>query len=514
MSEASLKPSARRRPIWPKVPARFVAAMLAGHSALGLAFAALLYIVCLTGTIVVFSHELERWEHPEGYLTSEVAPATVQRALDNALASAEARHGGAHDVMINLPYPELPRFSVRFYDPHRDIDTTVLLAEDGTPGVPVSTPATDFLVLLHTDLHIPGSWGRFLVGLTGVTLLASLFSGMMSHPRIFRDAFTLRRGGSRRLEEADLHNRLSVWGLPFHLVVTLTGAILGLATLILSVLAFAAFDGDIERATAALSGPSIADDPAPAPPPAIGAVLEAERARMNGTITSLRIAHIGEKGQSITVQGETRDHLALVDLATLDAAGTRLAEPVILDGPFGHQLVAAFSALHYGWFGHGLVKLAYGILGLALTVIVSGGVTIFVERRRDQGRPVPFWARAWSAIVWGQVLAYAAVALAGLAGTQDGNTLLGVYLFFSLLPFAGVGINTEPLAFSRFWRGTAGAAVLLVPVMHVAMWAEASDDPMAWTVNASIGAIGLVLAGSALQPRKSVLRLAERLGQA
>jgi hypothetical protein len=33
----------------------------------------------------------------------------------------------------------------------------------------------------------------------------------MAHPRIFKDAFRLRIGGSVRLEQADLHNRLSVW---------------------------------------------------------------------------------------------------------------------------------------------------------------------------------------------------------------------------------------------------------------------------------------------------------------
>ena len=37
-SPAPAKPAGK--PIWPKVPADFVRAMLAGHSALGLAFAA------------------------------------------------------------------------------------------------------------------------------------------------------------------------------------------------------------------------------------------------------------------------------------------------------------------------------------------------------------------------------------------------------------------------------------------------------------------------------------------
>jgi hypothetical protein len=93
------------------------------------------------------------------------------------------------------------------------------------------------------SLHLPRSWGGFIVGLTGVALL-SLISGILSHPRVLRDAFHLRLGGSRRLQEADLHNRLGVWALPFHVIVSLTGALLGLSTIIVGALAMLLYRGD------------------------------------------------------------------------------------------------------------------------------------------------------------------------------------------------------------------------------------------------------------------------------
>src|SRR5262245_4005568 len=40
--------------------------MLAGHSALGLAFAWLIYVVCLSATVAVFANEFKRWEQPDG----------------------------------------------------------------------------------------------------------------------------------------------------------------------------------------------------------------------------------------------------------------------------------------------------------------------------------------------------------------------------------------------------------------------------------------------------------------
>ena len=34
-------------------------------AALGLAFAALIYVVCLSGTLTVFLYEFQRWEQPD-----------------------------------------------------------------------------------------------------------------------------------------------------------------------------------------------------------------------------------------------------------------------------------------------------------------------------------------------------------------------------------------------------------------------------------------------------------------
>ncbi len=51
---ATSKPKARK-PLLSRVPADFVRAVLKGHSSLGLAFAALIYLVCLTGSFAVFA---------------------------------------------------------------------------------------------------------------------------------------------------------------------------------------------------------------------------------------------------------------------------------------------------------------------------------------------------------------------------------------------------------------------------------------------------------------------------
>ena len=257
----------RKRPF---LPPPFVRAMLAGHSALGIAFAALIYIVCLTGTLTVFMHELKRWEQPDapaidGSLTAEAAAKALQNAYQKALAL-----NAAHDVFIMGPSSGTQqRLLAKFHDHDSGVEGHWIGDAAGNLVTEEHAPWAEFITDLHIRLHLPHTWGLFLVGLTGVALLSSLISGLLSHPRLFKDAFALRWGGSRRLQEADLHNRLGVWGLPFHVVVSTTGALLGLSTLIVGVLALAAYDGDSEKAFATILGPLPTADETAAPVPDI-----------------------------------------------------------------------------------------------------------------------------------------------------------------------------------------------------------------------------------------------------
>ena len=49
--------------------------------------------------------------------------------------------------------------------------------------------------------------------------------------------------------------------------------------------------------------------------------------------------------------------------------------------------------LHFGWFAGLPVKIAYLLLGFALCAVTWSGVTIWLARRRDKGRPAPGWER-------------------------------------------------------------------------------------------------------------------------
>jgi len=483
-----MKNRAAGKPIWPKIPADFVRAMLAGHSALGLAFAALIYLVCFSGSIAVFTQEFARWEQPAGPVLSAVSP----QAADAAVHETLARTPKVHDLLVRLPEPANPRLTVRGEDAS-GAQRTYVADQAGRLVGETRTPWTEFQAELHTVLHLPRAWGRFVVGLTGVALLSSLISGVLSHPRVFKDAFAFRWGGSKRLQEADLHNRISVWGLPFHLTVSLTGAFLGLTTIIVGVLALATFKGDTSKAYALFSGPIVKDDPRPAAKVIdVAAVLTSLKARYpSARPTYLFIEHPGEAGQHASVNIIREGRLSRGETVVVDGGGKILGEVGYESGSLGMRVLSTMTPLHFGWFGGWPVKVAYLLLGLGLTAVTSSGVAIWLARRRDKGRPAPRWERIWIAFVWSQPLAYAFSALVSLLSPTPAP--VAVWGLGTLAACASAAIGT-PAGVSVALRRICAGLLALVALAHGASHAGAMTDPVGWIVDSALLATALLLA--------------------
>ncbi len=495
MQDTASTKKARKRQF---LPPTFVRAMLAGHSALGIAFAALIYIVCLSGTLVVFLHELQRWEQPDApVVEGSLSPEAIASALDGAYRKALAANA-VHDMFLTGPSPTQSRFLVNFHDHESGIEGHWIADATGALVVEHKAPWSEFVGDLHMHLHLPRTWGSFLVGLTGVALLSSLISGLLSHPRLFKDAFNLRWGGSRRLQEADLHNRLGVWGLPFHVVVSTTGALLGLSTLIVGVLALAAYDGDSEKAFATILGPMATEDETAAPPPDIAAMIRQVQDKAPGAeFVSANLSHVAHAGQIVHLGMRTPGHLAFSNTYYFDGSAKPLGDG-LETGSVGQQILGALQPLHFGWFGGFAIKIAYGILGLALTVVTHSGVTIWLARRREQGRPAPHWEKVWTALAWSQPLAFATAAIAVFAASE--SFALPVYLATTVVCMLASQVAREARTVSRATRLLAGLAISTVVLIHGQALRDRMQDPAAIWVSGTMIAIGLALLASALRP--------------
>ncbi len=478
------------KPIWPKIPPGFVRAVLAGHSSLGLAFAALIYLVCFSGSIAVFANEFRRWEAPAAPQLTAITPAAAETALREAVAKVPK----AEHVLLNPPTGDLPRLGV-YVDPEKGEDLQFVANADGHLIGAGEAVWTEFMTRLHINLHLPQTWGIFVVGLTGVALLSSLISGLLAHPRVFRDAFHFRWGGSKRLQEADLHNRIGVWALPFHVAISLTGALLGLTTIIVGVLALAVFKGDTDKAYSLFLGPHPKDDPRAAPLPNIRAAMETLEKTVPGWKPSfISFEHPGEMGAGILIIASRPETLSRGDNFMFDREGRLINHASFDNSTLGEKIINVLGSIHFGWFAGVLVKWVYCLLGLGLTAVTSSGVAIWLARRRAKGRPAPRWERIWIATVWSQPVGFAVAALGAVTLNLPplavwAAATVGCWLATAMF---------DPNALSVWLRRIGGGAIVLAAAAHAVRWMGGEIDPVAWWTDAVLVLTGIGLAATTL----------------
>lgn len=465
-----------------RIPNRFTRQMLDGHGLLGVVFGAVVYMLCLSGTLIVLVDQLTRWESPAVPAVSTVSPArmaAVGEAAWQRARAADLKEG----LYLNLPTEDLPRLSAVALGKGEDHAEWSIDA-DGRIGEEVALPWVEFVEVLHFNLTVPGALGRYLVGIIGTLLLASIGTGILAHRRIFKDAFRLRWGGSPRRSHADLHNRIGLWALPFHLIVSLTGSLLGLSGLIIFVLATVAYGGDSSRAIASLLGPQPTPDFRAAPlPDILPMIARVEREAPGAALTQVFIHQPGTVGQTVQVSAAAPRHLSRNEAWTFAGNGRLLAKAGLTDGSVGMRVYGMISPLHYGTYGGVPLKLIYVVLGLGLTIIVATGGRIWLSRRREQGRAAPRLERVWTALVWGQPLVLLLTIPAAWAGWPT-----AAYWAATLLGWAAALAVRDPARLADGLRLAIGLVAIAVALAH-SLYAGLADT-VAVVVDLGLLAIG------------------------
>ena len=505
---------ARRKPL---LSNSWVSAVLAGHSALGLAFSAAIYLICLTGSVVVFVQELQRWEQPNAPRVVALAPGAIDQGV--AILREKAPNAAARSISVTLPSPSNPHLMLSASG-HEGMGGESWFGDAyGHPAMKVRHEVSDFLVRLHVNLHLPFGIGTMIVALAGMALLALVISGILAHPRLVQDAFRLRSGGSVRLTQADLHNRIGTWGLPFHFIIAFTAAFLGVFVIIFGSVAATTYKGDMAKAFSDLAGPS-ARSGARAPrtdqvPPLAPFIAAATAAAPGLAPQSVDIQQPGAKGQLIGIGLRNPRSLALSERVVFDSQGRKVFASDVAKRSLGQQMIFAIQPLHFGWFGGIFVKLAYGVLGLSMCAVTASGFRIWLARRRDKGRPAPVMERLWTATIWGQPLALALAAVPSPATDAKAAPLLG----WAVGTIAAYALACLPSLQTRLGFGLrAATAVALagLALVHAAISAAGgllTIDPMGWTVDATLLLTAFFTAWPMMKLRRSIrdaAALAER----
>jgi uncharacterized iron-regulated membrane protein len=427
---------------------------LSAHAAIGLLAGALLYIVSLSGTVAVFYEEWQRIEQPGVPEMAAIDRHALQRGIAAVMASEAGKPPTTH-LYAHLPVEALPRTTIT-------TDTqAVHLDASGAIAGKEEIAWSDFLVALHYILNIPGLIGITIVGTLGVMMLTLSLSGVIAHPRIFRDAFRLRARDKSGLGLADWHNRLSVWTLPFIVAISLTGALIGLAGITAFGVAKTSYGGDMEAVYAPIFGGEGKPDKKAAPVPDVDAALSYMQAHYPGLrITYVTVHDPGTAGQHIQILGTPGRRLVFGEYYNFDGRGRFMNKAGLSDGALGQQAAASNYNLHFGNFGGLPVKIAYFVLGLALTGICATGTYIWLGKRQRRGIDEPRLRAMWDAVVWGSPLILVATFVLRKAVGNDAPLVASYWIATAALLLTAIAVPA-PRRLEKILRTSLALALLL-----------------------------------------------------
>ena len=484
---------------------RFVRQMIDSHSVLGLSFAALIYVVSLSGALTLFVPEISLWELPDTEASYQTTPRAVATAAQNA--QAELKEGNEIlNVVAYGPDEFRPYLTVRLNQRagrNEPLDSTDWIADPQT-GELLDVAEARYAHLiedLHTVLLLPNPWGRYLVGIIGVCMFTLILSGIFAHPTIVKDAFKLRLKRNARMAWTDMHNRLSVWGLPFHLVITFTGAFLGVAGITVVALAMLAYEGDQEAAIQVIQGPQpVLDAPPMTSPPDYESMLTRSEAA-DRRFSILVASNPGSSGHTTSVAYYEEGILSMRTSDIYRNSGEFLEKFGGSGSPAGARVFGMVQPLHYGTFGGYPIKILYFVLSLALTYITSSGMMIWFKRKRQQGQPKPRTEALWRGMTTGLSAALAATALITVAKLEV--PLTASFLGIWAATLALIAFNRNPLRWVRYHYVAIAAVLAVVAALHFpnAIAAAAAARPLLISIDAALLATALAFVAAAFRTR-------------
>ncbi len=484
------------------------------HTWVGLLLGWVLYAMFLTGTVSYFKDELSQWARPElARLVELPDPAVVaQRVADTfdriapgtsqwSVRLPDARNNSAYAFWrTTTREPGQRGFAEGHFDPATGERVN---ARDTLGG--------DFFYRFHFQFHyMPVLWGRWLAGIAAMFMLIAIISGVITHKKIFVDFFTFRWGKGQR-SWLDAHNVLSVFGLPFHAMITYTGLVTLMAM-------YMPWGGQVAIKTTAERQQMQAEISAFAQPgkatgqkvPLVSVtdmVRQAQERWGHDNVGRVNATHPGDAAARVIV---TRGDPGRVSMSPqyMEFEGTTGKLLSVRD-----QVGAAAEtrgvlyALHLGRFSDTVTRWLYFIVSFTGTAMVGTGLVMWTVKRRqklpDPQRPyfgfrlverlniasIAGLSIAMTAFMWGNRL---------LPTTLAGRSNWEIDLFFMVWAAALLHALARPAKAAwveQLWA--ASALLFLLPLLNVMTtqrplwhslaqgdWVFAGIDLMCWVLAA------------------------------
>ncbi|PTB97091.1 sulfite reductase [Marivirga lumbricoides] len=200
------------------------------HLWMGVASGIILFIVCLSGTIYTFRHEVEHALEPEKYEIKK--PENSSLLSSNQLIALVEKETSGKVTSISIPADETSSYELSVKSSPEERRGTGYYVNPytgeilGTQGGAVSD---FFLVImrLHRWLLIEGDAGKIIVGVSTIIFVFLIISGiviwMPKKWKNWKQGFKIKYNANWKRVNHDLHNTLGFYSAILLLIMALTG---------------------------------------------------------------------------------------------------------------------------------------------------------------------------------------------------------------------------------------------------------------------------------------------------
>lgn len=349
----------------------------------------MLFVICWSGTVAVFSHEID-WLLNPALRVQPVAAAAPRWAA----VVAAAQQTVPDQKVTTLMLPSGPRDAVQLWARDAHDTVTRIYVDPASARVQGTTSYFNvqrFFRSFHMNLFFnTGPWGYLVVCLLALPLLASMATALVFYKRWWQRWLVLKLDRGWRVFWSDLHKTGGLWSLWFVLVIGLTAAWYF-----------------IEAAGI------VPDYPEPPRLDAASAPLHLDNALAHARshwpelqVRSITLpgSHYGNmlelEGQAGDVLVRDRANKLFVDPTT----GAELGRQRAADLSLAARWVDTADPLHFGDFAGLGVKLIWFVFGLLLSGLSLTGAYLHVQRlqrkyARADRRPAVVAAYGVSAVL-------------------------------------------------------------------------------------------------------------------
>jgi uncharacterized iron-regulated membrane protein len=341
------------------------------HHWIGLLAGIFLLVASITGSILVFHHEID---HVQFSAKAALKKPAAELIMDNSFEHISQQYPG-HDIRVP-DFPEVPSQAIK-YEIRKGGTRTWVFAHPETGEFLGTVNRADqrfvhILLNLHYNL-LSGTAGKVIVLLGGIALIILSTTGFLLYRKSILKVITFRQKISfthKRSLFSSLHRIVGVWSLVFNLLISISGTWIAY-TIVES--AFAAAGNTVQEAP--ISTPSLAYRS-----------VDSSLRQIKSDYPDFEIKYLHLANGKLSVSGRlATDPLVYgrtVSNIAVDMHSGKIGQANFLrDAPWHKKALAILKPLHFGDFAGLGIKLIYSFFGLLPGVLAVSGFFIWRHGR-------------------------------------------------------------------------------------------------------------------------------------